>query len=362
MLTLRHNGNNLTNFKSARVLRDIEQLCGTFSFTSTANEDNLFPVRGGDEVEVLADGMPLLSGYVDIPDMKYSLTKHDIKISGRDKLSDLADSTIAKPVEFSPGIGIVTIAETVLADLGINVKVINKAGTIKNFSDTEKESSGVGENAFSFVESFARKRQILLTSDFESNLVLLRGNPGTLPKLQHIVPGDDNNVKSARFRENIKERYYKYIVQAQLDPYFQDVDMSAEDMASQVGRAFDNSVRKSRVLELISEESSNSETATERAIWEANIRRARSFMYTATVAGHSVNGKIWDYNNLSEIVDSFADLNGQFLCRQAEYLYDIGGSTTNLIYTYKDAFTLQAEQAQREASQGNQGEGFFSGL
>lgn len=360
MLTLRHNGKNLKNFQNARVLRDIEQLCGVFSFTSTADDENLFPVRGGDEVEILADDITLLTGYVDAPDMTYSLTLHSINITGRDKLQDLVDDTIVKPVEFS-GIGLVTIIKTVLADLGINVDVINKAGKIENFSDSGKESSGVGQNAFEFLESFARMRQIFLTSDFESNVVLLRGNPGEFKtKFQHIKNGDDNNIKKARFRDNISGRFYKYIVEAQLDLYFQDENVTAEDAASQLGRAFDTQIRKSRVLVMNAEETANSETAQARAEWEANIRRARSFMYTATLAGHSEKGELWDFNKTGEIIDTFADLNGEFLCKQVEYLYSIeGGSTTNLIFTYKDAYTLQAEQAQREINQGGQGEGFF---
>jgi len=373
-LSIRVNGKPFTHFQNATVMRSIESLCGRFTLTSSADDNELFPVLAGDAVEILADDVTILTGFVDKSGGSYDDKSHQITVNGRDRLSDLVDSTVARAVEFSPNIGLESIVKHVLRDLGIDVEVINNAGKIENFTETEIQSEGIGQNAFQFLESLARKRQVLLTSDFKSNIVLIRGNTGKIKTpLKHIkggqrtgqrgrltTSGDDNNIKSAQWDYDLSNRFNKYTVQAQLVTTFLGAGTTPEDAVTQSGSATDDQIRKTRVLEINSEENADASTAGLRAIWEANIRRARSFSYFCTVQGHSVDGAPWDFNKLVHVSDVFADLSSEFLIKQVDFSYNkTKGSSSKIGITYKDAFTLQAEQDARESSQGDQGDSFF---
>ena len=93
--------------------------------------------------------------------------------------------------------------------------------------------------------------------------------------------------------------------------------------------------------------------------WEANIRRARSLEYTAVVQGHNVGGTLWKPNVLVPIDDDFSDIQATMLLKSVRFESTLQtGNVTTLTFTYKDAFTLQAQQDEREANTNNTGFGF----
>ena len=101
-----------------------------------------------------------------------------------------------------------------------------------------------------------------------------------------------------------------------------------------------------------------------RATWEANIRRARSFEYEATVQGHSRNaqGDIWRVNQLVRVLDQFAGIDAILLIKKVSFESSLNsGNTTKLCMVVKDAYSLQAEQDAREARANTQGDKFTEG-
>lgn len=360
-LTIKLNGLDYTNWETAEVFRSMEMLCGSFSFTSSADENNLFPIKVGSIVDITADGISVLKGYVEKIRINWSIDSHSITVSGRSRLCDLLDSTVGETKEFVGSIWLFDVIRKVLNDIGLNdVEIKDETGGYDIFQGTDIVSAEPGLKAFDFLEKYARKKQILLTNDGKGNLVLARASKEVFPAvLKNKVDGNDNNILSATHNIDTSNRYNKYIVHSQLNTQNQDEGVKPKDIASQKGQAIDGEIRTSRILEINAEESSDSQTAIERAKWEANFRRAQSKQYKPTVQGHSVNGQVWKPNVLVEVQDDFSDVQATLLVSSVRYTQSIeGGSTTVLGVVAKDAYTLQAEQDARDAVTNKQGSGF----
>jgi len=347
MITIRLNGVDYREIISARVTTSVKTLCGAFSVTASANEDSVLPIKKGDRVQIMADLIPIVNGYVDSLTVSYDSGSHSITVTGRDVTQDVVDSTVGTRKEFKGGVGLVSIIEAVLSDLGLSsIKVINKAGDIRSFSSSEVTSAEIGQTAFEFIEPYCRKRQILLTTDGSGNIVLVKGNSDragiNLVNLKADREGL-NNILSASFTLDDSNRFRNYKIQAQGNPLFGLSSDSASVISQISSSATDSEVRASRTLEFLAEESMTAADCANRVNWEANLRRAESLKYSVTVQGHSANDTLWRFNQLVNVRDEFCDISAQLLISEVEYSFDLSsGSTSTLTLTYPDAYTLEA--------------------
>lgn len=351
-LYIRLNGVDYTNFKQANVTRSMENACGSFTFSTTANADNYFPILVGDEVQIIADEAKVLTGYVEQITMACDASSHTISVSGRSKLADLVDSNVGATKEFDEGSSFKTICSTVLADLGLDVSVIDNVGT-GTFED--KASADVGENAFAFLETLARKKSVLLSDDEEGNLVLSQS--GTVKfdlTIKNVVGGNDNNVLMSELVKDHTQRFNKYTCKSQLNPLSLNFfNSDNEDVVNQESiEQIDSDIRSSRVYEFEAEESMTEDEATARAKWERAVRIARSTNYTARIQGHTNDaGEAYTPNTIINVLDNFAQLDEELLVKTVVFDYsDVGGSTTTLTMTYKDAFNPEPDTTQEEGS------------
>lgn len=346
-LTIEHNGTVYRNFIASSVDVSIRSASGAFSFEATANTDNALPIKAGDAVKILADGTPVVTGYVDTLDVDYDSSTHNIRVTGRDKTSDIIDSSVVGKKEFSKGVTLPSIIKSVLSDAGISgISVIDETGGIAAFTSDEVSSAEIGQSCIDFFDSFARKRQVLITTDGKGNLVLTRGGKVSSGlSLIHAtgVQGKRNNVKSARMSVDLTQRFSSYQVRSQGNPVF-SLGSTPQQLTEIGGFATDSGIRSSRKLELQSEESLTVGDSKNRAIWEANLRRANSLRYEVTVQGHSSNGVLWKPNQLVAVFDDFVDIQSSMLISDVGYRYSINdGSTSQIILVSPDSFTLQAE-------------------
>jgi prophage tail gpP-like protein len=351
-LTIRKNGLDYTNWTSANVSMGIEQAAYGFTFVATADENEVIPIKGGELVEILADGILICTGYVDSPQVDHDFESHTITVTGRSLLADFIDSSVGTIKEFDGQVNLVDIIRSVLNGMGLsNIKIVNEAGTIKNFDASDITSAEIGQTGFDFCEKFARKRQVLITTNPSGGLVLARAGSNTSSvAIRHIKNDKGNNVISARFKDDQSERYNKYVAQSQGNPANLDAGTPPESIIDQVGVIYDPEIRASRVLEFYAEESSDSFTLKERAKWEANIRRARGKTYMAQIAGHTIDGEAFFPNVLHQIDDFKAGISSQLLTKQIVYEYSVdNGSITTIEFTSKNAYTLQVEADAREA-------------
>ncbi len=360
-LRIKLNGEEYTNWTRATLSRSLETCSGGFSFTSTANEKSVFPIKRGDRVQISIDNQDGLNGFVEKIGGGYTAVSHEIIVSGRDKTGDFIDSSVRSIKEFTGAISLIDIIRNVLRSLGqTGISVIDNTSGIETFKNSDISSAEVGKNAFEFCELYARKRQVFLSTDGKGNILLTRANSEVAPvKLQNILNGKDNNITSADFDFDDTKRFGVYEVKSQLNPYFLETGDTPGNIVSQSGQANDSDIRSTRYLEINSEESSESQTCKDRANWQSNIRRARSMTYSPIVPVHSLNGYLLAPNVLMEVNDVFANIQATLLVRSVVYSEsNTEGSKTQLDMTYRDAYTLQAEQDARDLIINKQGNGF----
>jgi prophage tail gpP-like protein len=334
-----------TDFTSATCTLNIETVSGAFNFQATLSSDIVFPIKGNTPIQILADGVPVLTGYAEIIEPEYSINSHSIQIIGRDVTADFIDSTVGANKEFVGNVTLKELTRSVLDGLGMtSTRVIDRTEGVTPFNAGDIASADIGEKAFAFVEKYSQKKQVLLTRDGLGNVVLTRAatKVSNVKLIHRKGDGSNNNIKSARMRLDGSKRYSLYIVSPQVSPVGLDLEYSPEELASPGdGRTQDLSVRATRQLQIKSATSMDTAAAQERAEWEAGFRKAASELYTCVVQGHSVDGVPWTPNSLDFITDEFADLNAERLLKQVTFKYDIPtGSTTSLIYVPKESYTL----------------------
>lgn len=353
MITIQVNGIDYVNFTSLTITTNIESVSGSFTFSSTAAPDNLFPIRMGDPVLIFVDGHNVLTGYIEKLSPSYDANSHSIEASGRNILCDLIDSTVGTIKEFEGAVSIIDVARSVLDGIGLtDVQVINQAGAIAPFDSWDIESAEIGEQCFAFLEKFARKRQFFWHSDGDGNLLLVRASQELFPgKLVSRRNGQGNNIRSAYAAIDHTKRYGTYRAQGSLNLFGLNAP-PGEAVEQESQSVIDSAIRSSRILEFNAEENSGSETATERAVWESNIRIAKSLTYSAMVQGHSVSGVPWRVNTLVDVDDEIANIKDQLFVKSVIFSQSVSeGSTTRLNMTYRNALTLEAEQKARQSEE-----------
>lgn len=347
MITIEVGGQEYTDFLSAGVDRAVDTLAGAFSFQATAKAGESYPIRAGQSCKIFVAGVQQIDGFVESVDVGYSAAGHTITISGRDKSADLIDSTVGPNVDLKGPITLAGICKNVISQMGIDISVIDNTTDLKTFADDEIASAAIDKQGFTFLETFARQRQAFLTGDGLGNLIITRaGSERAFTGLQNIIGGQKNNIKESASSNDVSLRFNLYDVAAQLNVSAFGSDVSSTDIANQNGSALDGDIRSSRRLYFQAEESANGNTSKERATWEANIRRARSSKYSATVAGfQQENGALWSLNQLVNVSDDFADVRADMLVWSLKFRYSLsGGSTTSIDLVPPDALKLIAEE------------------
>jgi prophage tail gpP-like protein len=369
MITLEINGSRFDGFTDISVFRSVETISGSFSFSATSDNVITFPIKAGDPCKVLVGNDSAIDGFVESLAVSYDSGTHSIATSGRDKTCDAIDSSVIGKKEFVGPISLKSIIETTLADNKITgVSVINQAGTVENFKEGEFFSAEIGETVFEFIEKYARKRQVLLTTDGKGNILLARaGVTASVTTLQNVKGGTENNILSASINYDFTDRFNTYTMESQLNPSANPfgASVSNANTVKQSGGNQDNKIRPSRQLQLMSGSSDNSGDLANLATWHANLRRARSTDYNVVVHGFyqdEAQTNLWVPNQLVQVADEFADVSATLLIRSVEYNFNLtGGSTTTLSLVDKDAYTLEANISNAEARVNDKGSNLIFG-
>lgn len=353
MMTIEVNGTRYGGFMSAAVRRSMNALCGEFSFAATS--DNVktfadFPVQRLDSIKIYIDNNKILDGFVDKIDISYNATDHSINIYGRDKTLILVDSSIPTKRTFSAPIDLKKIAENIISQLGASsvLSVENNIVGLKTFSQEEMRNlvADHDETAFDYLDRLAKIANVLLISNTDGDLVIDRTsetdtiNTVLLNRLDNEK--DNNNILGATISYNDTERFREYKV------FSQQVDLettSNNNQATQVGETQeDDEALQYKKKTIMLEHSGSINDCTNRAKWEAGIRRGKAVSYICEVDGHYYNSSktgLWDINKFVQVFDDYASLNALMLVNSVEYKENLdSGSTTVMELIYNDAYEL----------------------
>ena len=351
-MNLEVNGVQYTDFTSANCEIRLDTLSNSFNFTTAMTAGQALPFKGGDACKIIVDGQQVLSGYIEVISVSYDGTSHDIEISGRDKTGDLLDSTIGQLDDIrGEGLTLKSLIELVLKNIGLDILVIDEVSP-KAFNAAEDIAAPEpGQNAFDFISQYAEKRQVLLTSNADGNIVIANNSGEVAPgAIQHVIGAEDNNVIASEFSFDTTGRYNSYKLSSELNPVALNNAGSTETSAivNQSGGATDTEIRASRVLTLNSSVPLSITECIARATWEADVRKARGLIYSTQVREYRVAGQegdLWQINKIYQIVDDFIGKIEPMLCNSVVYSLDVdGGRVTSLGFVGQKAYTLDLSE------------------
>lgn len=348
-IRLEVDGVEYDHFTSASVEIRLDALSNTFSFTAVATGISKPPFKVGAACRVIVGDQTVMTGYIEIADGSYDAGSHSITYRGRDKTGDVVDSNISALSDFGTSISLKTVIEKVITHIGATgVSVIDRANPAKFNPAADLLAPEPGDNAFDFIEKLARKRQVILTSNADGNIVIEK-TPGPVIDfaLQNYIGASNNNILSASFSYDETGRYNVYKMTSGLNPLSLTGSASTSDIVNQKSSIIDADIRAGRQLAFVPESSFSNSEGDKRARWESRIRRARGQLYSATVQGHKPYGldELWQVNRVIAVIDDFADIRAGMLINSVVYNFDTsGGSTTNLSLVAENAYNLEIQE------------------
>jgi len=381
LIGLEANGKIYTNFESYSIEKGIETLCGTFALTVSASDSfGNIPIAPNESIVISIDGEPVITGYAEELSVSYGDGSHTVRIIGRDKTCDFVDSTLESKT-FTPPIGFVELLKKLLTLVGYEVvnkftrigltavsnkiSIINNYGTIAQFTTAEGIQLKHSESAYNLIKRCAEKRQLVLNSDGNGNIVINDiGAERAVTILQNVkAEPNNNNIKNASVRYSFQDRYHSYKIKSMTTQGNQtssgasnaagsDVIINSISTTPQVGSATDPEIlRPTRKYTAIGSTAMTSSDCKNRAKWEANIRKARGFSYSCEVTGFRQNlneigslgfsaNPLWKPNQLVYVFDEFAGIDDELLIKSVNYTQDLnGGSITKLELVDKQAYS-----------------------
>lgn len=329
-LRLKVDGTLYGGWQDIRIRRSIEQIAGTFELSVTerwSGQGTPRPIRPGAECQVLIDGKPVITGYVDDVNISYDANSHTVSVSGRDKTGDLVDCT-AIHFQF-PNFTILDAAQRLCKPFGITVSADTDVGG--KFSTYTKN---IGDSVFAALDGAAKIRGVKLLSDGNSGLVIARAGTVRLPAL--LATGDNILACSASFSH--KDRFSEYTVTSQ-----QELDDSALFAKGLLLKATseDPIITRYRPLTVIADKLNDLKSTQERADYERNVRYAKSQQFQYSVQGWKYDeANLWPINSLVAVKDDFLGLDADLLITGVDLLLNDSGTRTELTLMPREGFDL----------------------
>lgn len=354
MLSVKYKGRTYENFDSIDVTTSIDDMCGTFSFKTTLNPD--LPFGKGSFISVYSNGKPLCSGFIEKVSGSISEGDASVTFSGRDLLGDLVDSSVVGTASQVEGaIALPELCRRYLDALGIKAQVENLAGTIEPFDKQDITAVEFGAKAGETLQSFARKRQLFITSFGDGRLYIFK--PPTKVSYPKLTVDD---LLDRTFSFDDTNRFYKIDIGSEDNASAKDtgiidavlnlasgVSDSTEQAnpISRVSSVFDKSIRKTRYLQVTAEESMSDEELKQKAYEESDVRRTDGFSYSVTVPTH-----IYRTGTLISIEDKQAGVSGVFLIKSISYSTSDSGNTSNLTLCYPESYQAVKDRTSENKS------------
>jgi prophage tail gpP-like protein len=342
-ITVEINGKSFEGWHSVTVSKSIEDFVGSFSIKLSRSLNLDFPIKQRSACVIRIEGEPVITGFVEKIEVDTAVDKDDITVSGRDRTADINDSTIILP-SLTPPFTLETVAKKTLDLLGIpNIKIINNI-ILTPFAQQDGNIDP-GGTAFDFIETYAKKKQVLLTTDGFGNIVFTRASKDKLNTVLTLDRDAEPSILNSKVTYDDTKRFnlYEAVSQAQTGGnYFDTVTQTPQQITNIGAKAFDNEIRRGRVYTFVPKGTTVKVDIKEKVKWEMNFRRAQSFIYSCIVQGFKPknDNDIWRFNKLITVKDDFCQLNGIFLITSVQYTYSLNeGSKTSLKIMNQDAFT-----------------------
>lgn len=328
------NGQEYSQFSEISIKRNIEAIASSFEFVASNEFSEDFPFHAFDDCVVKVNEKDVLTGYVTFLRPVYSNMDHSINIIGYDNTKDVADTDIYNNSQITEAKSFKSLIEDMLTSHGITgIGVIDAVGNLELGEDDLYIASETGSSLYEYFMSIAKKKQVLLSTDGLSNIVIYRNESPdkTNLSLRNIRGKSNETIKSASCTFDYNKRFKTIKVRSQ--------DGADTDIR---GESVDTNISRERTKTIISELVFNADECKKLADWEVNNRRLNSIIYKCVVAGFwAKENTIFAPNQFYNIEDDYCGLKKTMLLKEVEYSYsNISGSVSSLTFVAKDAYTL----------------------
>jgi len=320
-------------------MRSLESGADSFELGLTdrwADDQKVRGIRAGAACQLRLDGEPVVTGYIDDVLPEYDAATHSLRVSGRSKVGDLVDCSLAgesgQPRQWKRR-NLLEIARELAGLFGIDVQALTDVG-----ADFRAVSLEPGQSIFSFLEELARIRAVRLVSAADGSMLITRAGLGRSPTA--LVLGE--NILRASGEFSVRDRFSDYIVLGQQTGMTWDVD-TATASAHLRGSAQDQALvtaPRYRPTVILAEGTVDTADCRRRAEWQRNTAAGRGQGVVYTVSGWTHASGLWQPNRVVPVVDSWLGVDADRLIVSVQFLLDAAGQRTELRVMPKEAFDL----------------------
>lgn len=340
---LRVNGQTFQRFKQIDGTRSIDTFSGEIRIVVSQQPNNISVIKANDLIEVFLDSIQVFTGYVEKINDAESKDSHDISYVARDKVADLIDSSVPENVKNIEGVAtFAEVCQLCIDGLGLSdqITVIDNVGA--QFGDSSKvKAAKTGQTVGDFLQENARIVQVFLNTDGKGNVLIQRPSGKLKTTIQKVPNATNNNVLSSNVDIDLSSRFYKYTVYSNSSLAS---DSATVNDVNNKGESLDSEIRPTRIFEKIAEKPMTSDQCQKAADEEANIRRARSFLYKCTIVGFSANGELWEPGKEVTVKDIEKGVNGLFQINTVTWTSSRdGGETVSMDITLPDKTLVEPE-------------------
>lgn len=337
-IEVRVNGQTYNLFKQVDISTSLDNFSSEARIMSTEAVNDSSFLKINDFVQIFLDGVQKVSGYAENITDTESNTSHGVSYRIRDAVQDIIDSSVPDNVKSLKNVSTFKqLVQLVVTGLGLStMQVIDDVGAVLS---GKLKGASIGQNAYDFLQEYARSVQVFLNTDGKGNVLIRRPSGMLQTILLQQVNGNNNNILDSNINLDYSKRFGKYIVRS--NPNL--ADDKKTDNLNQVGEAVDSDIRPSRRFEKIAESPMTAEQCKQAAAEEANIRRLNSFKYGCKVVGYSSNGELWEDGRFVKVQDDKKGIKGTFVINACTYNFSSAGEYTTMNVTYSDAYTAEAE-------------------
>lgn len=348
-ITLRINGEEYLDFKSATVSYSIESFVRRFSFEFSDKWLQTLirelPFREGDPCEAHVNGIKVVDGVIDDVPVEYDATSHSLSVSGRSWNAHMVDcSAVYKGGSWRKA-KLVDIIRNLAEPFGVGV-IVDPWAIVQTIEPFDRWAIEDEETAHGCMQRAAEMRGLFLTSDAGRNVVVTKASIQVHPATLSF----GSNILRARRVGRFSDRHSYYLVKSQRagsDTWY------AEKAAGPFFRVDDPQVTSYRPLIIVSDGSGTKKHLETRATFERNMRAGKSRRITYDVQGLGTEfGDPWPINVLIPVSDPYLSCKEPLLIAGVTLSYGPGGEISTLELARPEAFDVLAPAPKKGRKKG----------
>lgn len=183
-------------WKTITITHSLEQAAITFSMAYEPKFDprrnERFPFREYQQVEIFADGDPILIGYLNTPTLEYGPTMYRAALSGASRTQQIVDSSAILEKGEVSGVTVMDFAKLLLDGHRITPVLQNPAGPGKKFKKIKIED---GETVYSAISKAAEERGMMTWTVTGQELMIGTPKKGATEGILELeVPGQPSRT------------------------------------------------------------------------------------------------------------------------------------------------------------------------